>query len=122
MYFSTFLSALSCVSMSSRTRYDYYAPPRHSGILPDQLRQLLVSQGMLRESLRSLERWSIELYAAREGWGLSGPVWDEGDRERFSWEEVRQEERECDELHARRSAVVRMVGHALTVAARPRRG
>lgn len=104
--------------MPRRARYDYYAIPRHSGVRPGQLRQLVHSQCMLRCSLRSLERWFLELYGIREEWVPRDSYWSDA---YWSHEEMCEEMREVEEIHERRSAALASVGRALTVGGRPRR-
>ena len=111
--------------MPRRARYDYYDSPRHSGVRPGQLRQLVHSHCMLRCSLRSLERWYLELYVIREGWVPgdsygSDAYWTPLNCN-WSHEEMCEEMREVGEIHERRSAALASVGGALTVGVRPRR-
>ena len=97
-----------------REPYRYYDGPQDEGLLPRGLGRLLRSQCMLELSLASLERWSVELYAIREGWLLraAGPP--------VSFEEICEEEAECDALHSRRRIALGGVRRALTARARPR--
>lgn len=104
--------------MSLRSRYDFYASPQHSGVRPRELRQLLDSRCMLRSSLRSLERWCLELYDIREGWMPLGGYWEGWN---WSYEEIGEEMRECNEIYERRIEAFASVTHALTNGARPRR-
>jgi hypothetical protein len=104
--------------MSRRVRYNYYDPPRHPSVTPGHLRRLLWSECELGLSLACLVRWRVELYGMRVGWLV---MWD-GEPLSVSHEEVREEEEQCDAVHAARSVALARVRHTLTVGARPRWG
>ena len=97
-------------------RYSYYDPPRNSGVLPSQLRQLLRSECLLVKSLRSFERWRVELYGIREHW----IVRTDGLPRTITYEEICEEEAECDFVHAYRARSLERVRAALSSRARPR--
>jgi hypothetical protein len=84
---------------------------------------------MLKCSLRSLERWAVELnairevlqlYAIREGWMTGDTSWLGGGGERFSHADICEEEAECDTIYAYRKTALSDVMRVLTVGARAR--